>query len=87
MEYEQPQLIDIGSCGLHRIHRAFKTSTESTDWELKKVFKGYLLHDSPAGGDNFISLTGLDNFPLLFCAIRWMKDWKIADRLIDIRIM
>ena len=25
-ENEQHQLIDIGSCGLHKIHNAFKTS-------------------------------------------------------------
>ena len=30
------QLIDIGSCGLHTIHNAFKTGTESTGWGMKK---------------------------------------------------
>lgn len=39
LENEQRQLIDIGSCGLHIIHRAFKTGSESNNWELKKVLE------------------------------------------------
>ena len=35
-EQELPKLVDIGSCGLHIIHGAFKTGAESTDWNLEK---------------------------------------------------
>ena len=38
-ENEQHQLIDIGSCGLHKIHNEFKTGAEQTDWRMKKIFK------------------------------------------------
>ena len=68
LENEHHQLIDIDSCGLHIVHRAFKTGTENTNWELKKVLKGTftLLHDSPARRDGYVSLTRSNMFPL-FC--------------------
>ena len=81
-----PKLIEIGSCSLHIIHDAFKTGVNSTDWEIKKTLKGSftLLHDSPARGSDYTSITGSIVFPLLFCATRWGDDKKVAERLISI---
>ena len=31
-----PTLINIGSCGLHVLHGAYKTALNETDWSLKK---------------------------------------------------
>ena len=31
LENEQSQLIEIASCGLHIVHRPYKTGAESTD--------------------------------------------------------
>ena len=84
LENEQSQLIEIGSCGLHIIHRAYKTGAESTDWVLKKILKGTLLHDSPARRGGYISLTGSNTFPLFFAGIRWMKDAEVADQVINV---
>ena len=39
-EYELNPLIDIGTCGLHIVHGAFKTIAESTSWDRKGVLKG-----------------------------------------------
>ena len=39
-ENKQHQLIVIGSSGLHKIHNAFKTRTESTGSGMKKILKG-----------------------------------------------
>ena len=36
---ELPKLVNIGSCGLHRIHGAFKTGFESVDWAVKTHLK------------------------------------------------
>ena len=33
-EDELPALINIGSCGLHVIHGAFKTGVEATNWNV-----------------------------------------------------
>ena len=44
------RLISIGSCGLHRIHGAFRAGAETTEWNIKKMLTGayFVLHDSPA---------------------------------------
>ena len=36
-EDELPALINIGSCGLHVVHGAFKTGVEATNWNIKKL--------------------------------------------------
>ena len=42
-EDELPALINIGSCGLHVIHGAFKTGVEATNWNIKN-FAWCILH-------------------------------------------
>ena len=84
LENEQSQLTEICSCGLHIIHRAYETGAESTDWELKKILKGTLLHDLPARRDDYISLTGSNTFPSYLCGIRWIEDAEVADQLINL---
>ena len=37
---EFPDSINIGSSGLHNVHRAFKSSMEASEWNLAKVLKG-----------------------------------------------
>ena len=55
LENEQHELINIGSCGLHKIHSVFKTGAESTSWNIRKRLHGsyQILHDSPARRDGF----------------------------------
>ena len=50
-----PQLINIGSCGLHVIHGSFKTGAEKTDWNLKKIMKAAhtILHNTPARREDY----------------------------------
>lgn len=74
----------IVSCSLYIIHGASKTGAESTYLELKKVLKEAfnLLHDSLARGNDYVSFTGSNIFPLLFCAASLIKDRKFADALI-----
>ena len=65
-------LIDIGSCSLHIVHGAFKTSAEKCEWDLKKFLKAAytILHDSPACRGDYESVTGSSKYPLNFCATR-----------------
>ena len=67
---EQPQLVDIGSCGLHTIHNTFKAGMQSTDWMLKEVLNNayHILHDSPARRDDYQTVTGSSVSPLNFCS-------------------
>ena len=71
-ENEQHELIDIGSCGLHKIHNAFKTGAESTGCEMKKILKGayQTFHDLPARQEHFLTVTNTNQFPQSFCATR-----------------
>ena len=85
-EKEQNNLIHIGSCSLHIMHGAFKTGAESSGWNMKAIPKGLFtfLHDTPARRKDYISITGEERFPLVFCATRWVEDTVVADQLIEI---
>ena len=85
-EMEMNPLINLGSCGLHILHGAFKSGIEATDWGIKATMKGcfQLLHDSPARRADFVSVTGSELFAVFFCATRWVEDRDVADRLLKI---
>ena len=80
-ELELTKLTNIDSCSLHTIHGAFKTGVESTDWEIKKTFKGCftLLHDSPARRSDYTNITGSTVFSLSFRSTRWVDDKKVTE--------
>ena len=63
-----PKLINIGSCNLHAVHGALKSSAESTGWNLKKLINGAYHLFSPARRQDYISITGSTLFPMNFCA-------------------
>lgn len=70
---EQHELINIGSCGLHTIHGAFKGGVESSGWNMKQTLHGayQILHASPARRDDYQTITGSDIFPFNFCVTRY----------------
>ena len=49
-ENDYPTVLNIGSCGLHVIHGAFKIGVEATHWALNKILRVIwkLFDDSPA---------------------------------------
>ena len=74
-----PTLINIGSCGLHVLHGAYKTALKETDWELEKTLKAVhgIFKKSPARRADYLSANGHEEryddkslcafFPLKFC--------------------
>ena len=72
VENEQPAMIDIGSCGLHTVHGAFKCGAQSMGWKLKEILSGsyQILHDSPARRDDYQFVNDSVIYPLKFCAAR-----------------
>ena len=68
VENEQPALIDIGNCGLHAVHGAFKCGAQSLGWKLKDILSGsyQILHDSPARRDDYQSVTDSVIYSLKF---------------------
>ena len=57
-ENEFPSLINIGSCGLHVVHGAFRTGFQSVDWYLQKILKAIwrFFHDSHAWRDTYVQI-------------------------------
>ena len=68
-ELDLPHLLDLGTCGLHIIHRAFQTGAKATDWNLDQyLLKEYkLFKDSPARREDYVTYTGSTIFPSKFC--------------------
>ena len=71
-----PQLLNVGSCGLHVVHGAFQSGERSTEWHLDSLLQAmnYCLHDSPATREDCKEVTGSSTMPLRFCATRWIED-------------
>ena len=84
-ENDMSKFLSAGSCGLHAIHVAFKTGEQSTDWKLKKVLRALhqVLHDSPAGRNYYVDVTGSSQFPPPFCGTWWIEDEQVAVRAIE----
>ena len=81
-----PQLLNVGSCGLHVVHGAFCTGCQSTDWRIDGFLRAlwYLFPDSQARRGDFTAVTGCTVFPLKLCATRWVEDEKVVQRAIEI---
>ena len=78
MEIEE-KMIDIVTCRLHVVHVAFRCGIESTDRNIKETLKGsyQLLHDTPAHQADYVSVTQSSEYPLIFCATRWVEDKRV----------
>ena len=77
-----PHLINVGSCGLHVVHGAFKYGVTATGWKLDSLLRSlyYMFSDSPARREEYETLTGSSTWPLSFCGTRWLEDVPVAER-------
>ena len=68
---DSPLLLDLGSCGLHTVHGAFKKAFED-NWNLDTFLKCLhrLFKDSPARRDDYTRFSGSETFPTKFCVCR-----------------
>ena len=66
------QLIDIGSCGLHKIYNAFRAGLNSTGWDIGHKFSALrtLFEDVLARPEEYGSVTKSSCYPLPFCGHR-----------------
>ncbi|CAH0563016.1 unnamed protein product [Brassicogethes aeneus] len=83
---DYPQLIDIGSCSIHTLHRSFQVAVQETGWDLASILRGLwqIFKDSPARRSDFEEISKNKIFPLKFCATRWTEDVSVAERAIQI---
>ena len=82
-------LLDIGTCGLHTIHNAFKISTQLSkknpkSWGVPKFLQNlhYLFKDAPARVEEYQTVTGAkpDEMPKAFSSTRWLENVAPARR-------
>ncbi|KAH7965022.1 hypothetical protein HPB49_002872 [Dermacentor silvarum] len=82
----QVQCLDIGSCGLHTVHNAYKAGMYATSWPvdifLSSLFS--LFHDAPARREDFVAETGSKLFPLPFVPHRWVENVPILERALAV---
>ena len=75
-------MLNIGSCGLHILHGAFKDGAVASGWQLDRLFSNlhWLFQDSPARREDYTKVTGSSLFALKFCKHRWLENVLVAER-------
>jgi hypothetical protein len=86
LDDSQRKLIDIGTCGLHVLHGAFRTGHEAAGWAVNDFLRAIyvLFKDSPARRADFTAITGSSCFAKKFCTARWVENVDVATRALEI---
>jgi hypothetical protein len=79
-------LINIGSCGLHIIHGAYRKGIESTGWGLPNTLSSFYRNfkDSPACREDFQKVLDGVEMPLIFCKTRWVENVSVLERALHV---
>lgn len=82
---EGPIILNMGSCGLHVIHGAFKTGHSVSKWNVNQILTAayYAFTDSPARRSAYTNMTCSSIFPLTFCRTRWVEYSKVGTRFLE----
>ena len=74
------KLINVGSCGLHQVHNAFKISLSVVDWDIESfLYAAYtLFKNTPARREDYIEVAKTSTFPLKFVSHRWLENGIIG---------
>ena len=80
------QLINIGSCGLHQLHNAFRAGLMCSGWDIGHKMSALhtLFADVPARREDYESITKSSIYPLSFCNHRWVENVKVCERALEI---
>ena len=73
---EAPQVLELGSCGIHVVHGAFKSAIEASGWTIDSILRSmyYLFKDSPARSMKYEKLTSEKRYAMKFCTTQWLED-------------
>lgn len=81
-------LLNVGSCGLHILHGAFKKGADALNWNVDQFLSNayWLLKDSPARREDYAKAVGQISplMPLKFCKTRWVENVPVTERMIKI---
>ena len=66
-----PNLVNIGSCGLHMVHGSFSAASKQTYWNLEVSLKSFYKNfkDSPARRADYLELNGLNEIHGKECSL------------------
>ncbi|KAJ8031243.1 hypothetical protein HOLleu_27914 [Holothuria leucospilota] len=80
------KLLNLGSCGMHVMHNAFRCGCQACGWNLEESLQSMhsLFKDSPARSEDYISITGSSKFPSLFCKHRWLENVCVMQRALEV---
>ncbi|XP_034246267.1 uncharacterized protein LOC117648128 [Thrips palmi] len=83
---EDPLFLYMGSCGLHVVNGGFKTGAKSAGWGIVNVLRSMynFFKNVPSRRHDYIVFSKSKNFPLKFCAVRWLHNAAVAERAIAI---
>ena len=78
-------LLNIGTCGLHTVHNAFKHGAKASEWSIDQVLSSlYKIFDqSPSRRGYYEKLTS-GIYPLQFCSLRWVENKLVGERAIEV---
>ncbi|XP_049270810.1 uncharacterized protein LOC125758087 [Rhipicephalus sanguineus] len=81
-ENYQVNCLDLGTCGLHVVHNAYRAGVTASKWGLDILLSslGVLFQDSPARREDFSMVTGKTMFPLRYVAHRWVENVPVIER-------
>ncbi len=79
-------LLNIGSCGLHTVHNAFKAAAGVTDWNIGKPLSSLyiLFEDIPTRREDYEKESGVNLYPLQYCSHRWVENATVFNRTIEV---
>ncbi|CAN7945535.1 unnamed protein product [Ixodes hexagonus] len=78
----QVQCVDIGTCGLHTMHNAYRAGITASKWGIDCLLSSLsaLFEGSPARREDVSTVTGQETFPLKFVAHRWLENIPVIER-------
>ena len=81
----QRKLLNVGSCGLHTLHNAFRHGCEKTSWNIDHLLTClyWLFKDLPARREDYTAVTGSNVFPEKSCAFRWVENAAVLERVLE----
>ena len=77
--------INIGSCGLHQIHNAYRAAVGATSWEIEHFLTSLytLFKNVPARREDFTAATNSSVFPQKFVPHRWVENQPVFERSLN----
>lgn len=78
---DDPVVLFMGTCGLHVLNNAFKSSFYAAKWNVVSFLRALynLFKDSPARRSDLLYYSGSSLLPIKFCSVRWLNNANVAE--------